>query len=183
MYTPNFINHADEAFKALREDLNWERRDTAPRSEYWTNIYDQPYTYGHGAGERTYQSQPNHFWIEDIDCDLRYKFTKELHKLYLPYYEGCFLNMYQDGSDALGWHADDDPGIDHSRPIAVVTLGQARRIQWKEQIPGSHPQEQLLEHGSLFLMPAGFQQTHFHRIPRDPSVDGVRISLTYRGLI
>lgn len=44
---------------------------------------------------------------------------------------GCFLNMYEDGTDALGWHADDDPSIDHDKPIAVVTLGQGRMIHYR----------------------------------------------------
>jgi len=185
IYNQHFLSHtiANMAYESLAKDLNWERRDTAPRSEYWTNIFDQDYTYGRGNGQRTYESQPRHYWIEYIDAMLRSFVSNELLIAYEPYYEGCFLNKYEDGSDALGWHADDDPGIDHSRPIAVVTLGQARRIQWKKQASGSHPSEQLLEHGSLFLMPAGFQQTHYHRIPRDLSADGTRISLTYRGLL
>ncbi len=177
MYYPLMTSErADKAFEALKSELSWERRETAPRSEYWTNTLDRDYTYGRGAGERTYKSQSSHYWIDTINEFIAWTTP-------VPMYEGCFLNMYHDGSDALGWHADDDPGIDHSRPIAVVTLGQARRIEWKKQKPGSHPQGVVLEHGSLFLMPAGFQQTHFHRIPRDPSADGVRISLTYRGLL
>lgn len=185
MYTPDFLSkrEADLYFDVLSKDLNWERRDHAPRSEYWTNIYGREYTYGRGSGKRTYQSQEEHHIIQYIDAMLGNYIRGKMYKKYLRYYEGCFLNKYEDGSDGLGWHADDDPGIDHSRPIAIITLGQARVLQTKAQVRGSHPESQLLEHGSLFLMPAGFQFTHFHRIPRDPSAIGTRISLTYRGLI
>jgi hypothetical protein len=33
-----------------------------------------------------------------------------------------FLNGYGTNRDWLGWHADDDSGIDHTYPIAGVTL-------------------------------------------------------------
>jgi alkylated DNA repair dioxygenase AlkB len=98
------------------------------------------------------------------------------------YYEGCFCNRYDGQRDWLGWHSDDDPGIDHSKPIAVVTLGQPRAIQYRP-IEGTGPtREVLLEHGSLFVMAPGMQQTHMHRIPKAGHSVGTRISLTYRAL-
>lgn len=177
-YVPGFVPEmfAMEMFQRLQDDLAWERRPSAPRSEYWTNTYDRPYTYGDGPGQRTYQARPSHEII-DMVGDLISAVTG-------AFLEGCFLNMYHDGADALGWHADDDPGIDHSKPIAVVTLGQGRALRYKEQIKGSHPTEVFLEPGSLLLMHAGMQQTHFHMIPSvKDRVIGPRISLTYRGLV
>lgn len=166
---------ATQAYLTLRDELAWERRDTAPRSEYWTNTFGRPYTYGRGKGERTYESQPSHAIIDFL--------RDEIAAAHGPSLEGCFLNYYHDGSDALGWHADDDPGIDHDRPIAVITVGAGREIQFKSQVPGSHPQSQFLAPGSLLLMHPGMQQTHYHRIPRVDGMTEGRISLTYRGLV
>jgi alkylated DNA repair dioxygenase AlkB len=95
----------------------------------------------------------------------------------------CFLNYYQDQTKALGWHADDAKEIDQSQPICVVTFGQAREIWWRKKgEKGDVPAEQrkLLEDGSLFIMPAGMQDTHFHRIPKGDRAMGPRVSLTYR---
>lgn len=176
IYCPDFVSPAfgATAFHRLRDELAWERRETAPRSEYWTNLFDRPYTYGSGAGQRTYQAQPSHPIIDEIRDSMFSDGTV---------LEGCFLNLYNDGTDALGWHADDDPGINHDKPIAVLTLGQGRAIQFKSQIRGSHPQELFLADGSLLLMRPGMQQTHFHRIPKVDAEIGARISLTYRGLV
>ncbi len=174
---PNYIpaEIASEMFDALCLGLAWERRDTAPRSEYWTNTYDRPYTYGTGAGQRTYEAQPSHAIIDMLGDRIA---SDTGHFL-----EGCFLNMYLNGLDALGWHADDDKGIDHSKPIAVVTLGQGRALRYKSQVKGSHPTEVFLGNGSLLLMHAGMQFTHFHMIPQVRDPIGARISLTYRGLV
>ena len=176
-YDPTYLNKplADWLFEKLWTEAPWERRENAPRQEYWTNIYGQSYTYGRGAGERTYESKPEHVGVMMLAAmlNLRLGFV----------YEGCFLNGYAEGSDALGWHADDDPLIDHPKPIAVIGLGGERDIQFKRKESGSHPETQLLKHGSLLLMHAGMQDTHFHRIPKTTKRVPARISLTFRALI
>jgi len=177
-YTPEFLcsELSMTAFEALIEDLDWERRETAPRSEYWVNTFNQSYTYGRGKGVRTYFPRTTHPAIEAV--------TDLLENQLAFRYEGCFLNRYDNEREGLGWHADDDPSINHERPIAVVTLGQAREIQLKQQASNEQlPLRVMLEPGSLFLMNAGVQQTHFHRIPKAPTKIGTRISLTYRSLI
>jgi alkylated DNA repair dioxygenase AlkB len=49
-------------------------------------------------------------------------------------------------------------------------------------IKGDIPDEDkfLLENGSLFIMPAGYQKDHVHKIPKHDRVCGGRISLTFR---
>lgn len=179
---------ADNWFGELWHGLGWVRREGVPRREYWTNTFNRDYTYGRKRGIRTYEAQPNHPVIDAVRCDLR--------ELLGVWFEGCFLNGYENSSDALGWHADDDPNIDHSRPIAIVTLyedptARPRVIQFKEVLkPGSETEkavfgsveELVLGHGSLALMAPGMQSTHQHKIPKAGFVSSPRISLTFRGL-
>lgn len=183
-YMPGFVADPDYWFNTLWTELNWERRVDAPRREYWTNPFSRSYTYGRGAGERTYESKESHDLI-DVG-------RKLIEKQYGCYLAGCFLNGYETARDWLGWHADDDPNIDHSKPIAVITVGQSRAIQFREVLvpadkgvtKGEYGAvvEQMLESGSLCLMGAGMQDTHQHRIPKAAVVVKPRISLTYRGL-
>ena len=192
IYIPGFVakGGADSAFDKLWNELNWERRGDAPRREYWTNVFDRDYSYGRGAGLRTYHAQKMHPDIRDIGMLLL------TDPRVLVDYEGCFLNGYEGAHDWLGWHEDDDPGIDHSKPIAIVTLyggegvDKPRSIQFREklgEVDGKmtygETVDQPLEHGSLCLMPAGFQATHQHRIPKAGFAAKSRISLTFRSLI
>lgn len=190
-YIANFIEPEDR-FKILWDELAWIKHDDAPRREYWVTTLGKSYTYGRGAGQRTYQPQPTHPVIESVTDAL---------EAYLGFrYEGCFLNGYATERDALGWHADDDPGIDHAFPIAVVSLygdgpkTALRIIQTREIEENAAKLEMaflqnstktyVLDDGSLFLMAAGMQQTHRHRIPKAGfSPVRPRISLTYRKLI
>lgn len=175
-----FLNvaFATHLFSTLRSELDWERRDTAPRAEYWCNTTGQSYTYGHGLGKRTYEAKSMPFQIHNVAMEL------DLHTEFNPIEYGCFLNMYEDGTDALGWHSDDDPAIDHDYPIAVITLGETRRIEFCEIGAKGHAPGIDLTNGSLFMMGAGMQQTHMHRIPKvTPGLHlPPRISLTYRAL-
>ena len=132
------------------------------------------YTYGRGAGMRTYAASPWNSLVLDV--------RKKLEALSGTTYEACFTNGYEGPRDHLGWHADDSPEIDDERPIGVVSLGSARRINFRP-IGGTAIAEVVLAPGSLLLMAAGMQSTHEHRIPKHGAECGPRISLTFRGLI
>ena len=117
--------------------------------------------------------------------------NKRLNDAGYGYFEGCFANLYEGERDHLGWHADDDPGIDHTKPIAVVSFGAERAIQVRPKLEygmgllkaTEASKTFMLESGSLFIMPAGSQFTHEHRIPKVGEKTGERISLTFRGLV
>lgn len=176
VYRPEFLLGyvADGLFAMLWSELDWEQR-AAPRREYWASTLGKPYTYGRGAGMRTYESRPSHHAIDVVRI--------KLEELLGFTYEGCFLNGYEDATKSIDWHADDDPGIDHDHPIAVVTVGHGRDIAFKRVGEPGVPAERLhLAPGSLLLMLPGMQQTHVHKIPKAGSVVGPRVSLTFRKL-
>ncbi len=96
-------------------------------------------------------------------------------------YDVCFLNRYDEQKHQLGWHAD--IGVESTHPIAVISFGAEREIHWKHKdYKGPLPPEQKvrLASGSLFTMPAGFQENYLHKIPRSDRACGVRVSLTFR---
>lgn len=165
--------NADTTLLRLMNELTWGEFTDA-RKEYFMAATPMQYTYGVGKFARTYDSSEYHSVVSDIQ--------NALNSTGLSY-NVCFLNRYDGRGNFLGWHADDSPGMSHEHPIAVVSYGAEREIWWKPQsqkgeIPAD--QRQLLGHGSLFVMPAGFQKTHFHRIPKGDRDVGTRISLTFR---
>ncbi len=173
-YSEVFVPDHGPLFQRLWSELPWERRADAPRRECFFNDFGKPYTYGSGVGARTYFPVEWHEAVRAIQVKLQAE-TGQV-------FEGCFINGYEGPRDHLGWHADDSPEIDGSRPIAVVSFGSAREIWFCEK--GSSEKETLvLAPGSLLLMHAGMQATHKHRIPKHGADCGPRISLTFRGLV
>lgn len=154
--------------------LDWDEF-TKARKEIFFGTVDAAYTYGSGDYARTYYPRAMDASVLALGNAIAVAFG------FKPF-ELCFMNRYDDARNALGWHADDAESIDHTRPIAVVSLGAEREL-WTKPIGGDNStvEKFLLHKGSLLLMNAGMQGTHYHRIPKADRIVGPRISLTYRG--
>jgi alkylated DNA repair dioxygenase AlkB len=158
---------------------------TDARLECFMSESTETYTYGEGRGVRTYQPVPYSSLATEIQHQLNRDDIGGLDGAMRDVfqYNVCFLNRYDNAQMQLGWHSDDSPGMSHEHPIAVVSFGHAREIWWREKTQsGVVPldQRQLLEHGSIFVMPAGMQLTHQHRIPKGDRPMSTRVSLTFR---
>ena len=173
----DFSSEPNRLQKLFDEVLNlqWITERSA-RREYFMSFVPRTYSYGNKhAGDVEYKS--NGFSMEVAKLCAGLNFHQQAK------YNVCFLNRYDDHLQHLGWHADDFPGMDPEQPIGVFSLGAEREIWWKPKgDKGEVPkdQRQLLEHGSLFTMPAGFQDEYLHKIPKCDRACGTRISLTFR---
>lgn len=190
IYIEKFVTDPspDDTLKSLLA-LDWERRSDAPRSEYYCNDYNDPYTYGRGAGRRTYEPR----YMAECIWDVR----RPLEKLCGCVFDTVFLNRYLNQSDHLGWHSDDSPEMDDTRPVVSVSLGVEREIwvrpkpsgltslpvKLKEERERDLIRKFKLAHGSAFIMPPGFQDRFQHKIPKASFMCGERISLTFRGYV
>ena len=151
----------------------WEDRG-APRRECFFSAVGKPYTYGSGDGMRTYYPKEAHGMMDGL--------TKAAEAALGCAFELCFANGYAGAREKLGWHADDSDEIDDNRPIAVMSLGAEREIWVKPKGGDATTVEKiLLPNGSLFVMGAGMQDSHLHRIPCHDRECGFRVSLTWRG--
>lgn len=171
MVTHPYILDSFEEINTELLMLPWETKRTA-RHEYFMSETKIEYSYGNNIH---YQSKPMSFFVKSI--------MESINKDYGIKLNACFLNKYDDQFQHLGWHADDFEGMDQGQSIAVVSFGAEREIWTKpKEHKGEIPDEwkYLLKQGSLFMMPVGFQDTHFHRIPKHSAPCGWRISLTYR---
>lgn len=173
-YIPNFIADPDVCLNRLWNELAWVQVPQVPRREYYCPNIQVPYTYGQGRGIRTYEPQPSHELIEQIQAKIE-AFTGTT-------FDVCFLNGYADHRDQLGWHADNSPEMDDERPIAIVSFGAERDIMFAPNDGIKTDVTRVkLQNGSLCLMEKGMQDTHMHRIPKTSFHCGKRVSLTFRG--
>ena len=175
IYVPNFIENPAAVFETLWNDIAWLRIGNTPRREYYCNDFPKDYTYGSGAGVRTYAPQPYH--------PLMLGMRRKLEAFAKASFEALFLNGYENCRDSLGWHADKSPEMDPKRPIGIISVGAEREIWFAPNDNLKDVTKLKLESGSLCLMAAGMQETHVHRIPKAGYECGPRISLTYRGYI
>ncbi|ANQ85946.1 alpha-ketoglutarate-dependent dioxygenase AlkB family protein [Azoarcus olearius] len=99
-------------------------------------------------------------------------------------FNAVLANLYRDGEDAVGWHADDEDDLGPAPHIASLSLGATRRFHWRPK-PGVVGEADALPlpAGTLLLMRAPFQQQWEHAVPAEPAVRGARLNLTFRNVV
>ena len=90
------------------------------------------------------------------------------------------LNLYRDGRDGMGWHADDEVELGRDPVIASVSLGAPRRFCLRHRKRSNLKLDVPLPHGSLLCMSGPTQHHWVHALPKTRAVVGERINLTFR---
>lgn len=98
-------------------------------------------------------------------------------------YNSVLLNLYRDGADGMGWHADDEPALGRNPVIASVSLGATRRFRLRHRRHRDVTLGLHLEHGSLLLMAGPMQHHYMHAVPKTARAVGARINLTFRSIV
>jgi alkylated DNA repair dioxygenase AlkB len=101
-------------------------------------------------------------------------------------FHAVLLNLYRDGHDRMGWHADDEPELDSEAPIASLSLGASRCFQLRSQRRGEDGRREtvalVLGDGDLLLMDPPTQRHWQHQLPARRGVRASRLNLTFRRL-
>jgi alkylated DNA repair dioxygenase AlkB len=133
-------------------------------------------------------------WHGDSGCFYRYSGRLDAPRPWMPPLEAIrnrleqetgirfntvLANLYRDGRDGIGWHADNERELGPAAIVASVSLGASRRFKLRRN-DGSQAVDMILEHGSLLWMGPGTQKTWQHSLPRMTRVQAPRINLTYR---
>ena len=143
----------------------------SPRRSCWIGDPGASYRYS-GA-----QFEP-HPWPEVLG-PLRERLAAELGG---PF-NSVLANLYRDGDDAMGWHADDEPELGSAPVIASLSLGQPRRFLLKHRRDAARRLALTLAPGSLLVMAGRTQAEFVHALPRSRRAPGPRINLTFRRIL
>ncbi|GGW45035.1 alpha-ketoglutarate-dependent dioxygenase AlkB family protein [Arenibacter certesii] len=178
IYYPNFISssQATICFDYLKNNTPWQQ-DTIT---LFGKTYLQPrLTALYGDNGKTYKysgitMQPHSFSKELLEIrNLLLKRTEVA-------FTSCLINLYRDGSDSNGWHADDEKELGINPIIASITLGQERYFHLKHKEHNDLKHKILLQHGSLLVMKGETQHHWLHQIPKTKRRIEERINLTFR---
>ena len=95
-------------------------------------------------------------------------------------YNSVLLNLYRDGADSNGWHADDEKELGTNPVIASISLGAERVFHLKHKNIKTLKHKLTLKNGSMLLMKGTTQHHWLHQIPKTKKPIGKRINLTFR---
>ena len=133
-------------------------------------------------------------WVADDGCFYTYSGVKKNPQAWTPEllvikerlekisqwkFNSCLLNLYHDGSEGMGWHSDDEPELEHTAPIASLSLGGERKFSFKHK-SDKDSVSLVLENGSVLIMHAPTQEHWHHSLLKTKRPVAPRINLTFR---
>ena len=179
LFMRNFFTptEAKNYFELLQNNINWKQEEVkfygktfpVPRKTAWYGYEDFNYSY---SGITCFPE----IWTKEL-LEIKSKIEK-----FIPDedFTSVLLNLYNNGNDKMGWHADDEKELGINPTIASVSLGETRRFDIKhKQNPELHYKFDLTS-GSLLIMRGALQHHWVHQIPAQKKVKEPRINLTFR---
>jgi alkylated DNA repair dioxygenase AlkB len=167
---------ADAIFDELTKEIPWQQDDI----KVFGKIHPQPRLtalFGNEGKPYSYSNikmQP-HPWSL-----LLQKIKSHIESVTNTNFTTVLLNLYRDGKDSNGWHADNEKELGTNPVIASLSFGAERTFQLKHNTDKTQKKNIILEHGSLLLMKGTTQHFWKHQIPKTSKSIGSRINLTFR---
>lgn len=181
IYIENFYKKetADCFFNIFKQTIKWQQDDIT----VFGKTYKQPRLIAlHADNNKPYSysgiiMQPHAFTPElleiktDIENEIKHQFTTVL------------LNLYRNGNDSNGWHADNEKELGKNPIIASVSFGETRPFHFKHRRLKDQRHKIDLHHGSLLVMKGEMQHHWLHQIAKTKKVINERINLTFRTIL
>jgi hypothetical protein len=152
---------------------------------YWDSIFNEEACqryFEHFATLPSLQQGKIHMFGKQIQTPRLESFHEILQRVIevtgYPY-NSVLINLYRNGMDSNGWHADNEKELGENPVIASVSFGAERTFKLKSNT-GNEKHSILLGNGSILLMDGKTQHEYKHCIPKEPKVLEPRINLTFR---
>lgn len=174
-YRPGFFNllESERMFSSIKDETPWEERNIIlfgkevpqPRLACWYG--DMAYSYS-GI---TLEPRPMTATLLEI--------RQRCEEVTSTKFNSVLVNLYRDGQDSMGLHADDEPELGSEPTIASVSFGGERNFRLRHR-QTRELQQISLASGSLLVMSGLSQACWMHDIPKTKRHVEPRINLTFR---
>lgn len=175
---PAFLQaeEADALLAALSAEIPWEqhrirlygREHASPRLSCWIGDPDAAYTYS----RTRFEPRP---WTPALAA-----LRPRIEHACGARFNSVLANLYRDGADGMGWHADDEPELGPEPVIASLSLGAVRGFAFRDLAERRQRLKLALPHGSLLLMAGRTQALYQHAVPKSARALPPRLNLTFR---
>jgi alkylated DNA repair dioxygenase AlkB len=169
---------SDQLFAALETGLAWREEDIfifgkwvkVPRLMCW---YGDPDAYYQYSGVN-HQPMP---WTTELQA-----VRAKVEQLCWCAFNSVLANLYRDGKDSMGCHADDEKELGLNPVIASLSLGEERlfKLHHKKR---KETLDIILGHGDLLVMAGSLQHHWLHSVPKTKKIKTPRINLTFRKIL
>ena len=180
-YFQYFFNtdEAEHFYSKLSETIPWQQDPIT----VFGKTYDQPrLTALHANNTKPYSYSGITMYPNQMTTELTAIYER-IRTVSSVEFTSVLLNLYRDGKDSNGWHADNEKELGKSPSIASVSFGAQRFFHLKHRTIKEARLKVLLHSGSLLLMEGDTQEKWLHQIPKMAKTIQPRINLTFRKII
>ena len=175
LYRSGFFNsgECEQMFRSINDETPWEARNIIlfgkevpqPRLACWYG--DLAYSYS-GI---TLDPRPMTPTLLEV--------KQRCEEAASTRFNSVLVNLYRDGQDSMGLHADDEPELGPEPIIASVSFGGERNFRLRHR-QSKELQQISLASGSLLVMSGLSQECWMHDVPKTKKFVEPRINLTFR---
>jgi len=176
LYVPDFIAEPAAWADLLFEQLDWDEESIVLFGRT-IRVPRLSVCYGDDGVEYRYSNVTHRAkrWPDAL-CELRECLLRRVGMRF----NFVLANLYRDGSDSMGWHADDERELGARPVIASISLGAPRVFRLRARDGSGRRTAVRLGSGSLLLMWGRSQRAWQHALPKVRGDVGRRINLTFR---
>ena len=180
-YYSNFLNlnKANELFIKFKNSIPWQQD---PIKVYGKTYMQPRLTSLHSVDKNKYSYSNITMHSKPMTTELIF-LKNMISKVHVSEFNTVLLNLYRDGKDSNGWHADDEKELGLNPVIGSISLGQERVFHLKHKKNKTDRLKITLQHGSLLIMSGSMQHNWLHQIPKTTRIINDRINLTYRKIL
>lgn len=169
---------ADALLARLLDELAWQEEAIViagksvkvPRLVCWYGDPDAVYRYSGVSHQPLPWTEALQSIKQRVEACCGYRFNSVL------------ANLYRDGSDSMGWHADKERELGLNPAIASLSFGASRLFKIRH-VKTAETLDIELQHGDLLLMAGALQHYWRHCVPKTRQTKTPRINLTFRWIL
>lgn len=179
-YFPRFyaLDKANAYFEKLERSLAWQQEELfiygrwikVPRLTAWYGDAEARYRY---SGVE-HLPIPWTMELKAIKTDMEITCGQTFNSV--------LANLYRDGRDSMGYHADDEKELGVNPVIASLSFGETRLLRFRHTQRGDKLEIELA-HGDLLIMAGQLQHHWRHELPKTRKPKQARINLTFRRIV
>jgi alkylated DNA repair dioxygenase AlkB len=172
-YDPAFYSPgaADALFARLRERIPWGREGGRGRPYPRLTSFFADAGVGYSYSGVTHKGSG---WLPELE-----EVKRRVEAASGAEFNSLLLNLYRDGRDSIGFHADAEPELGTNPVVASVSLGSVREFVLRHKASRERLKFRLA-HGSLLVMGGTCQHHWLHGVPKTEDEVGERVNLTFR---
>lgn len=177
-YYPNFfdLDKSNMLFEKLLSEIPWQQDDI----KVFGKLHPQPRLTALFGNEGKPYSYSNIIMQPHPWNPLLMFIKNEIEEVSTENFTTVLLNLYRNGKDSNGWHADNEKELGRNPVIASVSFGAERSFLLQHNTIADAKLKIALGNGSLLLMKGETQHFWKHQIPKTAKPIGPRINLTFR---